>query len=115
MRIETALLLAAALAPPLGPGAQGVPEAQRSAMLAGIDEARTRPGEQRQGDLRGWSEVGYQENKSSALLQARLEKAGFAVTPGVAGMPTAFVASFKQGSGPVIGILAEYDALPGLA
>ena len=30
-------------------------------------------------------------------------------------MPTAFVASFKQGSGPVIGILAEYDALPGLA
>ncbi|WP_414900516.1 amidohydrolase [Sphingomonas flavalba] len=62
-----------------------------------------------------YAEVGYQEVKSSALLQQDLRKAGFTVDAGVAGMPTAFVASFKNGAGPVIAILAEFDALPGLA
>lgn len=62
-----------------------------------------------------FAEVGYQETRSSALLQAQLKAAGFTVTAGVAGMPTAFVASFKSGDGPVIAILAEFDALPGLA
>ena len=67
-----------------------------------------------------FAEVGYQENRSAALLQKQLQAAGFTVKPGVAGMPTAFVASFrsgnfKAGAGPVIAILAEYDALPGLA
>jgi aminobenzoyl-glutamate utilization protein B len=60
------------------------------------------------------AEVGYQEVRSSALLQAELASAGFAVERGVAGMPTAFVASFGTGS-PVIGILAEFDALPGIS
>lgn len=113
MTIRTALLLAAALAP-LPAFAQALPEVQRGAMLAGI-EKRTPNLAATAKALWGWSEVGYQENKSAALLQTQLKKAGFSVTPGVAGMPTAFVASFKQGSGPVIGILAEYDALPGLA
>lgn len=62
-----------------------------------------------------FAEVGYQETKSSALLQSELRKAGFSVQAGVAGMPTAFVASYKNGEGPVIAILAEFDALPGLA
>lgn len=62
-----------------------------------------------------WAEVGYQETKSSALLQSELKASGFTVQPGVAGMPTAFVASFKNGEGPVLAILAEFDALPGLA
>ncbi|MFT3978379.1 MAG: amidohydrolase [Sphingomonas bacterium] len=62
-----------------------------------------------------YAEVGYKEVKSSALLQDRLRKNGFTVRAGVAGMPTAFVASFRNGAGPVIGILAEYDALPGLS
>ena len=63
-----------------------------------------------------WSfaEVGYQEKKSSALLQEELRRAGFRVDVAVAGMPTAFVASYGQGK-PVIGILAEFDALPGLS
>ena len=63
-----------------------------------------------------WSnpELGYQEQKSSARLQAELKTAGFAVESGVAGMPTAFVASYGSGK-PVIGILAEFDALPGLS
>ena len=60
-----------------------------------------------------YSEVGYKEEKSSALLKDMLTKEGFKVEPGVAGIPTAFVASYGSGS-PVIGILAEYDALPGL-
>ncbi len=60
-----------------------------------------------------WAEVGYQEVKSSALLQKELTTAGFKVEAGVAGMPTAFVASWGKGE-PVIGVLAEYDALPGI-
>lgn len=62
-----------------------------------------------------YAEVGYKETQSSALLQAKLKAAGFTVRAGVAGEPTAFVASFKSGTGPVIGVLAEYDALPGLS
>lgn len=62
----------------------------------------------------GFAEVGYKEAKSSALLQETLRKNGFAVQAGVAGIPTAFVATYGSGQ-PVIGILAEYDALPGLA
>lgn len=58
-----------------------------------------------------FAEVGLAEHKSSRLLAETLEQAGFEVEHGVAGMPTAFVASFGSGS-PVIGILAEYDALP---
>jgi aminobenzoyl-glutamate utilization protein B len=59
------------------------------------------------------AEVGYQETESSALLQEELRSAGFDVKSGVAGMPTAFVAEWGTG-GPVIGILAEFDALPGI-
>ena len=59
------------------------------------------------------AEVGFQEHESSALLQQQLQAAGFTVTAGVAGMPTAFVAEYGRGS-PVIGILAEFDALPGI-
>lgn len=62
----------------------------------------------------GYAEVGFQENQSSALLQQMLKDAGFTVQSGVAGMPTAFTASFGSGK-PVIGILGEYDALPGVA
>jgi aminobenzoyl-glutamate utilization protein B len=62
----------------------------------------------------GFAEVGYQEHKSSALLQSQLRTAGFEVRSGVAGMPTAFVASWGQGT-PVVAFLAEFDALPGLS
>ena len=59
------------------------------------------------------SEMGYQEHKSSALLQARLADNGFTVIAGVACIPTAFVVTYGSGE-PVIGILAEFNALPGL-
>jgi len=61
-----------------------------------------------------YAEPGYLEVKSSALLQEELKSAGFEVTAGVAGIPTAFIATYGSGK-PVIGILAEYDALPGLS
>ncbi|MEY3151556.1 MAG: hypothetical protein RLZZ49_20 [Bacteroidota bacterium] len=62
----------------------------------------------------GHAELGYKEVKSSALLQETLKKEGFTVETGVAEIPTAFVATYGSGQ-PVIGILAEFDALPGLA
>jgi len=61
-----------------------------------------------------FAEVGYQETRSSALLQSTLKEAGFTVEAGVADIPTAFVATWSNGEGPVIGILAEFDALPGI-
>ena len=60
-----------------------------------------------------WAEVGYQEYKSADLLKQELKANGFSITSGVAGIPTAFIAEYSNG-GPVIGILGEYDALPGL-
>lgn len=66
--------------------------------------------------LRLWelAEVGYQEVQSAALLSEQLETHGFKLERGVAGMPTAFVASHGSGR-PVIAVLGEFDALPGLA
>ncbi len=61
-----------------------------------------------------FAEVGFHETQSSALLQAKLKQEGFAVEAGVAGMPTAFVATYGSGA-PVIGVLAEFDALPGVS
>ena len=62
------------------------------------------------------AEVGYQERQSSALLQQQLAAAGFKITAGVAAIPTAFVAEFTQGTGgTVIGLLGEFDALPGVS
>jgi aminobenzoyl-glutamate utilization protein B len=61
-----------------------------------------------------WAELGLIEYKSSSLLADELEKNGFTVQRGVAGMPTALVASHGSGK-PVIGVMGEYDALPGLS
>lgn len=60
------------------------------------------------------AEIGYQEEKSCVLLQDLLLKEGFKVEEGVAGLPTGFIASYGSGK-PVVGILAEYDALPGVS
>jgi aminobenzoyl-glutamate utilization protein B len=61
-----------------------------------------------------YAELGMQEFKSSAILIKTLEEEGFKVEKGVAGMPTCFVATWGNGK-PVIGILGEFDALPGLS
>ncbi len=59
------------------------------------------------------AEVGYLETESSKLLQDTLKAEGFDIKTGVAGIPTAFTATYGD-TGPVIAILAEYDALPGI-
>ncbi|MGB5190871.1 amidohydrolase [Robiginitalea sp.] len=61
-----------------------------------------------------WAEVGYKEVQSSQLLQQTLSEAGFRIEKGVAEIPTAFVAEYGSGT-PIIGILGEFDALPGLS
>ena len=62
----------------------------------------------------GYAELGYHEEKSTAVLQHALANAGFRIEAGVAAEPTAFIATYGQGK-PVIGILGEFDALPGLS
>ena len=59
-------------------------------------------------------ELSMQEYKSSEVLILILKKYGFSIKAGIGGMPTAFIASFGSGK-PIIGINAEYDALPGLS
>lgn len=65
-------------------------------------------------DIWQYAEMGYLETQSTERLQEYLQRQGFDVQSGLAGMPTAFVASYGKGE-PVIGILAEFDALPGLS
>ena len=65
-------------------------------------------------DIWSYAELGFQEDKSTGKLQDMLKEAGFAIQTGVSGMPTAFVATYGKGK-PVLGILAEFDALPGLS
>jgi aminobenzoyl-glutamate utilization protein B len=60
------------------------------------------------------AELALQEKESAGILASFLEKSGFRIERGVAGLPTAFVATWGQGE-PVIGVLGEYDALPGLS
>jgi amidohydrolase len=59
-------------------------------------------------------ELGHQEYKASSLLAEALRGHGYEVEMGVAGMKTAFMARGPVGEGPTIGVLAEYDALPGI-
>ena len=59
-------------------------------------------------------ELGHEEWKSSECLCKALEKYGFTVKKGVADLPTAFVAEYSTGPGPVVAFIAEYDALPGM-
>lgn len=65
-------------------------------------------------EIWGFAEMGYLEEKSSALLQQTLSAQGFTIKEGVAGIPTAFIAEYGSGA-PVLAVLGEYDALPGLS
>ena len=105
------LACCACLAPLVALGADA-PSAHRE-MTALVDAHAT---EYRLVSRQIWefAEVGYQEHRSSELLEQHLKQAGFTVQAGVAEIPTAFVATFGAGK-PVIGILGEFDALPGLS
>ncbi|MDP7196073.1 MAG: amidohydrolase, partial [SAR202 cluster bacterium] len=60
------------------------------------------------------AEMGYQEYKSSNLLKEALSEEGFRIQNNVANIPTAFIAEYGSGF-PVIAILGEFDALPGIS
>ena len=67
-------------------------------------------------EIWNYAELSYEEVRSAAALMEALKKEGFAIEEGIAGIPTAFTATFQTGSGkPVVGFLAEYDALAGLS
>jgi len=88
----------------------------RETQQTAIDDVETRAEELKAVNRSIWefAEVGLQEHQSADLLVSKLNENGFKVTEGIADMPTAFVASYGSGR-PVIGILAEYDALPGMS
>jgi len=90
----------------------GVAATQIDSVLEGIDERYDMTAGMAE-KLWDWAELGYQEERSSELLQTTLKEQGFKIKSGVADIPTAFTATFGKG-GPVIAILAEYDALPGI-
>ncbi|WP_369026580.1 amidohydrolase [Qipengyuania sp. RANM35] len=103
LAIATAMLLAGTAAPAIAqqadPLAEVTAQGDRTARVAK--------------QIWDWAELGYLETRSSGLLQDELDREGFKVKAGVAEIPTAFVAEWGKG-GPVIAILAEFDALPGI-
>jgi aminobenzoyl-glutamate utilization protein B len=108
------LLPAQAVAPPASTPSPAAPAIER-ARAAALGHASALDGEVERLALELWrhSEIALRELESAEMLAGVLEAEGFTVERGVAGMPTAFVASFGEGA-PVLGILAEFDALPGI-
>lgn len=96
-------------------------EAQKKPKINANKQSIIQSVDKRQAELTGlsdevwkYAEVAFQETKSSKALADYAEAQGFKVDRGVAELPTAFVASYGSGK-PVIGILGEYDALPGIS
>ncbi|MBM3723934.1 MAG: amidohydrolase [Acidobacteria bacterium] len=89
------------------------PDAVKPAILDRIDSQAAKFGQMSR-QIWEWAEVGYQETRSSGLLRDELKAAGFRIVENVGGAPTAFTATWGSGK-PVIGILGEFDALPGLS
>jgi aminobenzoyl-glutamate utilization protein B len=108
-----ALALALLLAVPSPAQAQGLRDDARAEVVRRMD-ARAEHWGRVSRQIWELAEVGYKERRSAELLESELRAAGFRVAENVAGIPTAFSASWGQGK-PVIGILGEYDALPGLS
>jgi aminobenzoyl-glutamate utilization protein B len=111
MRRTQSTLLLLVLIP--AAGSAQAPIQSRDQVITGIEAKRAHYTGVAQ-RIWGFAEVGYQEVKSSALLQEQLKGAGFTVQSGVAEIPTAFVATYGSGK-PVIAIVGEFDALPGLS
>jgi aminobenzoyl-glutamate utilization protein B len=104
MRFELMMLLVLAAQP------AGI---DRSGLLRKMDERAARFGDL---SLKIWefAEVGYKEIRSSDLLKTELRNSGFQIQDNIGEIPTAFAATWGRGK-PVVGILGEYDALPGLS
>ena len=113
MSLVVAALLVSAASAAAPPPASKADLRKKQAAMASVDAHRA--------DLvsladQVWTfaETALRETRSAALLADHAEKQGFHVERGLAGMPTAFVASYGEGR-PVVAVLGEYDALPGLS
>jgi len=97
------------------PASLGLSQDMPPARQAAIDAVGKLEAQVRHLSLELWnySETALREHKSASLLSDVLEQEGFKVQRNVGGMPTAFIATYGTGR-PIIGILAEYDALPGV-
>lgn len=112
-RFRLGILVVACVAAALGARAGGVDVKKKEAAVAAVEKRRAEL-VQLSNQVWAFAETALREHKSAKLLADYAEQQGFTVTRGVAGMPTAFVASYGQGQ-PVIGIMGEYDALPGIS
>ena len=125
--VTAATLFAGAAAADLQPATEaGTPTKAASARVVAAKATPTKRAalnsvERHQADLvdladKVWAyaETALRETRSAAVLADYAEQQGFRVERGVAGMPTAFVATYGSGR-PVIGIMGEYDALPGIS
>ena len=108
---STAILLIALAAHPLS--VLGGDDKNKGEAVASIEKHKAEMTEMSDQIWR-FAETALRETRSSKVLADYAEKQGFEVKRGVAGMPTAFIASYGQGR-PIIGILGEYDALPGIS
>lgn len=100
----------ATLATPVLAQAPANIDAMKADAFATVDRNADRMG--RLSDaIYSYAEIGFQEVKTIALVTAELKKAGFTVTTGVAGMPTAYMATYGSG-GPVIGLMSDFDGVP---
>ncbi len=106
--VRWAILWASILSPA---SAQAPPLEELKKQALDLVEARRNLTQQIVDSVFSFAELGFQEIETSAFLTGVLEKHGFQVTRGVAGMPTAFVASWGSGK-PVIGFMADIDGLP---
>ncbi len=107
-----ALLMAGAMALPAVAQAEATP-AMREAATAGVD-ARAKLAQQMVDQVFSYAEPGFQEFKTSEYLTGVLEKNGFKITRGVAGIPTAWTATWGEG-GPLVSLGSDIDGLLGLS
>jgi len=107
------LLLLGLLASPATALGSGLVDDEAAALQKSVDALAPRLSAVAR-DVWGYAELGFKETRSTERLQKELKAAGFKIETGVAGQPTAFIASAGSGK-PVIALLAEYDALPGLS
>jgi aminobenzoyl-glutamate utilization protein B len=110
--LAVALLAAAASGAPPPPASKA--DVRKKEAAAATIDARRRELVSLADQVWGFAETALRETRSAALLADYAREQGFRVERGVAGMPTAFVASYGEGR-PVIAVLGEYDALPGLS
>jgi aminobenzoyl-glutamate utilization protein B len=100
-----------AAVPAAGLAAERPPLADLKREAVAAVEARRTFTQQVVDSIFSFSELGFQETETAAYVTGILEREGFQVTRGAAGMPTAFIATWGSGK-PVIGFMADIDGLP---